>query len=128
MARRRRSNRIGRDSSHIANLRLPRYVVSRVRFPSPTRRLLEDRRFYHPLGRLDRPAFATRRSAARLVARHQDGRMQTKARISFADPRRVMVCVRRKERREVLFARGVGGSKRRQRKPRRTPLSAVSCK
>lgn len=51
---------------------------------------------------------------------------------SFADPRRTIICVRRKQRREVMFAKfhmGSGGAGRRRnwRRPRRNNFSDVVC-
>lgn len=46
--------------------------------------------------------------------------------VAFSTPSRVVVCVRRKRRREVLFARGVGGG--RVRPGRRSGTSGISCK
>lgn len=74
----------------------------------------EDRRTYHPL-RAFRPAFSIKRSAARLVAKEPLTRpfrrfaAQTKATIAFADPSKVMICVRRRIRRRVINAVGVAG-------------------
>lgn len=46
--------------------------------------------------------------------------------ISFANPDKVITCVRRKRRREVLFARGGAGS-RKMRRPRFNSRSDVRC-
>lgn len=54
-------------------------------------------------------------------------RSQTKAIQTFAEPERVVVCIRRQRRKEVLFAKrkaGRGG----MRPPRRTWLSNISCR
>lgn len=100
--------------------------------PSVTLKTFEDRRTSHPLGK-NRPAFALPKSAGRIVVKDNPGRTkptypgaQTKARLSFADPTRVAICVRRKTRREVLHAlkltrKGAGSSKR------LTSYSGVSC-
>lgn len=91
--------------------------------------VLEDRRQFHPM-RAWRPAFSIPRAAARLVAKEpRNARRfgaQTRAVIAFANPRRVLVCLRRKARREVLLALGQGGG-RKGRKPRRTEYSDVRC-
>jgi len=86
---------------------------------------IEDRRTYHPLGS-DRPALysvAPLRVKDRQPSRRQRQagfrpNSQTKGVIAFAEPDQVVLCVRRKERREVLFAkkktrRGPGGPRRR---------------
>lgn len=44
---------------------------------------------------------------------------------TFKVPHSVVICARRKARREVLFAQGKGGG--RHRRPRRTTSSSVSC-
>lgn len=49
-------------------------------------------------------------------------------RVQFLDPKRVLVCVRRKIRREVMFALGKGGKRGRERnRRRRDAYSGVSC-
>lgn len=45
---------------------------------------------------------------------------------AFQYPRQVMICVRRKIRKQVLFARGGAGS-RKMKKPRRNSYSDVRC-
>jgi len=46
----------------------------------------------------------------------------------FVYPQRTAICVRRKQRKEVLFARGFAGSKRRKgTKMRKNIYSSVSC-
>lgn len=87
-----------------------------------------DRRFFHPLD-VFRPFQATKIAARRIVAKQMPFRpqlAQTKAVLSFADPSRVGVCVRRKVRREVLHAlrkAGKGGMSR----PRRNASSSIHC-
>lgn len=91
---------------------------------------LEDRRTFHPAGKLNRPAAATPRSASRLTA--YSSRAITVGdvpdRIAFSLPQKVAICVRRKIRREVVHAlqlhrRHGSGSGRR----RRTPYSGIKC-
>lgn len=134
MARRRSSKKhTGRDVSTIANVN-PYSVLSALsrtlpRLPAPLS-LLEDRRSFHP-ARSARPAFALRRDAARLVAREPARRpgRQTKATIAFADPKRVVICMRRGVRKEVMFALGrTGRGGKRNRRPRRSSFSSVSCR
>lgn len=77
-------------------------------------RSLEDRRRFTP--EIARPARALYRSSTRLVPyENRNRKQQTKSwpsnRIAFAVPQHVAVCVRRKERREILFAHGKGGGK-----------------
>lgn len=80
---------------------------------------LGDGRFFHPSPKLTRPFAAAPRSAARLVMRGTG--------VQFANPRRVVVCVRRKIRKEVMFALGVGGQAGRKAKPRKSAGSEISC-
>lgn len=79
----------------------------------PVLREVEDRREFHPARRL-RPA----RMVSGLPAPHKQKSKSFQAmQPSFAVPKGVAICVRRKERREVLFARrktrkGSGGGRR----------------
>lgn len=89
--------------------------------------LIEDRRTFHPLGAL-RSAAATVKSARRIVTRDPVASFfgkQTKARLHFADPSRVVVCVRRKIRKEILHALGKAGKG--HKRPKRGPFSDISC-
>lgn len=95
----------------------------------------EDRRTFHPDGPFRTP-FSSPRSAARLVVKraHKSGAgrnlwsldQSPPVRVGFNRPDRVAICVRRKARREVLFASGVGGS--RTKRGKRTFSSGFSCK
>lgn len=91
-----------------------------VSLPRSVVRSVEDRRTFHPL-RTSRPAAALPRAASRLVVKSSavnHFRDNLSARVGFAVPERVAVCVRRKERREVIHAigrAGGGGSRRRRR-------------
>lgn len=92
--------------------------------------VMEDRRTFHPLRDL-RPVASFVKSAARVVAKQRVNfpqPSQTKAILAFADPRRVLVCLRRRIRREVLHAKRVAGSGKPMRKPRRNSLSSISCR
>ena len=89
----------------------------------------EDRRAYHPISRAFRPAFSIPR-AARIIRAVEPKAprlwsAQTKSTLAFAEPRRVLVCLRRQVRKEVLLALGKGGGGK--RKPRRNHLSEISC-
>lgn len=83
---------------------------------------LGDGRFFNPAPVIHRPFVAAPRAAARLVAKKSG-----LTGIQFADPTRVLVCVRRKVRKEVMFALGVGGSGGAKKRPRRTSASSISC-
>lgn len=105
----------------VAGFKLPR--LSPLLVPR-TLTLLDDRRTFHPAGPL-RPArsFFQR---ARIVARKPTHPVYPGSGVRFQIPRDVAVCIRRKERREVLIAkrkrrgRGVVG--------RRNWFSSVSCR
>lgn len=92
-------------------------------------RAVDDRRFYDPAGPL-RPAYSLGRDARRLIAKSSPvGRTRNdtlSARVGFAVPDRVAVCVRRQQRKEVIHAlgkSGSGGSRRR----RRNAWSNIDC-
>lgn len=93
--------------------------------------LVEDRRIHYPgLKPYNRPiAQMTVGKPARLHLvenKRYSAPSQTKAIVAFQEPHKLPICIRRKERREVLFAKGVGGS-RGLRKPTRNEWSDVSC-
>lgn len=97
--------------------------VSRVltQVPVPAFDLLPgaDRRRFHPERRIQRPLVRHPTGEAKLTRFFYDPRLH------FISPERVLICSRRKERREVLFARrtlGSGGA------GRRTPLSNIQCR
>ena len=52
---------------------------------------------------------------------------QTKAVVAFRTPAKVAICIRRKIRKEVLFATGKGGRVG-QKRPRRNAYSSISCR
>lgn len=86
---------------------------------------LEDRRRFHPLGAL-RPVAAVSRSARRLRITPKRAGFFPEPGLSFSVPREVALCVRRKERREVIFAKRKGGKGARSRR-RRNRWSDVRC-
>jgi len=91
-----------------------------VPYPLPT---TYDRRTFHPLGKL-RPA------ATSLGKRHQLKTLKKPAplsKIGFANPRHVLVCIRRNQRKQVLHAINKTG-KAGQRRPRRNEYSEISCR
>lgn len=106
---------------------LGRLLTSR---PSMAPILIEDRRTYHPDG-LFRPPGSLNRSARQLVIapiKSPAGKYKFKGfspNTTFRDSSKVAVCHRRKTRREVLFAKGVGGG--RVRKGKRNYLSNFHC-
>lgn len=118
MARRR-----SRSASRLSQ-RAPDLVVLRRPVLRPLQ-LLEDRRLHHPARVRPARAFFGK---ARIVVRKPSGlaaRFDALThRVAFDIPKRVAICVRRRERREVLIAKGVGGSRRSKR---RNAWSNVSC-
>lgn len=82
-------------------------------------------RFYHPQPRATRPIITI-----------SGGRASTQTHVkrnlyayqSFKIPQQVAVCVRRKRRKEVLFASGKAGRKNHTKHVRRNPSSSISCK
>lgn len=117
----------------VAPIRLPRLT----RVPRVSLLQYEDRRTFHPDGRLRR-VIALPQRAARIVTKdkrnvsQQSGRsyyrpLSTKAVLAFAAPSRVAVCVRRHRRREVLFASRRTGKGAYARK-HLTDLSKISCR
>lgn len=95
--------------------------VVRLRMRVPLE--LGDRRVFHPAGPL-RPAFSFRRGDRRIIIKQSSAaapkRNDTYSdwRVAFAVPRNVGVCVRRKQRKEVLHAlkrvgKGSGGGRHR---------------
>lgn len=147
MARRRRSEtrkqsrtvRARSPEPPIANLWLPRRPVP---LPRSGRELLlvEDRRLFQPS---TGPLFRTLRSTARLAVsrsrakqsatrgsdakRHSPFFSGVPVRIGFRNPERVLVCVRRQRRKEVLHAFRKTG-KVGQKRPRRSASSSISCR
>lgn len=130
----RRRRAAGRDDNSIASYNFhtvqpyvinPLYVRPLVR--SRWLSDIEDRRQWSPI---DTPRTLNGMQFRRLrqPGYTMDGMPSAIARIGFADPHRVVLCVRRKRRREIIFALGVGGRKgRRTRKPRRNKWSEVRC-
>lgn len=118
-----------------------RYVVREAAKASrDVIRSLEDRRLWNPEPFLSPVPASYTRSARRLVVMPRVNPSQRPrgvsaslvspqsvigAGIGFAQPNKVAICVRRHSRREVLFAKGVGGS--RVRRGKRNPWSDVQC-
>lgn len=105
---------------------LPRRLAYKPYDATVGRVVLEDRRLWHP-ERVFRPAFSLTRSAKRLVlkspTKHQAAKLSEG--LKFADPRKVVICVKRKIRKQIMHVIGAAGGK--VRKPRRNYWSEVSC-
>lgn len=136
----RRRGRVATDSTLAARLSGPdlSFLDPRVS-PYPSRYfggLPEDRREFWPgTSPMDyRPARTLLGGQVRVIAPPRASQAPSRGSFStfhpspvlaFKAPRQVVVCVRRKQRREVLLALGRGG---RNRPGRRTPFSGISCK
>lgn len=110
---------------------VPRYTVFRPStYKPPNLSLIEDRRTYHP-DPIRRVAYLSVNKPARLTLRENtryNAPSFTKALVAFAEPKKLALCVRRSQRKQVLFAKGIGGSKRPQRRPRKNEFSDISCR
>lgn len=100
---------------------------------------VEDRRTFYPLGPdgyrparniFGSPHYSLEPSPNQNLRRGSRARFKFRpmvpAGVRFKAPRKILVCVRRKARREVLLALGRGGGG--HRRPRRSYFSSVRCK
>jgi len=113
--------------------------------PSVPLQAAEDRRYWHPAAPIHRPVRTLSGvQSHRLVIGKPNGRKQVSTnpykrsavakpdmagpphQIAFHAPEKVVICVRRKRRKEVIFALNKAG-KGGQRRPRRTHNSGVQC-
>lgn len=107
--------------------------LSRVRVTPVDLRIFEDRRTlpapfrFAPPAALRRPAVRVFDKPKRFKTTPRLRALHTPGTLSFAAPDKVLVCVRRRRRKEVLFAKNKAG-KRGQRKPRRNYWSSISCR
>lgn len=103
---------------------------------------LEDRREWHPEGpaRAARGFFIPRHRLVARVSSPQSGRTSSSFQspflpslssvpisVGFQAPKQVAICVRRKVRKEVIFAKGKAGRGVRRRPPTRNFYSEVIC-
>lgn len=147
-----RSNRGRREANDFSNRRLPFSSEAYRRFPSTSHivaplafggsdplLVFEDRRQWHPEG-ATRPARSFSSPRHRLVAHSRSTQKNpdrfasvrafpasTFSTVAFAAPSRVLICVRRQIRREVMHAMGHAG-KVGQRRPRYSEYSSISCR
>ena len=119
---------------------LTRSVLPGLFVEPPSPLSIEDRRFWHPDP--DRGAITLGGRFARVVVhkrppiafskslyayRGLPRGIQVPVGVRFESPLKVVTCIRRKIRREVILARGHGGKGKRHRVPRRTWRSNVGC-
>ena len=104
--------------------------VSTAKVLSDRLRAIEDRRTFNPAGP-KRSARSFNKSHHALVVKKSPakirGRSRLPTRVMFDAPKKVLICVRRQRRKEVMFAQkktGKGGS---HRPGRRNFFSDVSC-
>lgn len=140
---RKRKDRTERDITTIPNDELlPSQRMRLTSLPDVLRLLdeyrrikaLEDRRAFHPVGRRVRPVQSLTGDARRLVpvagkVRKVGKRVGARIprQVGFALPRQVPICVRRQERREVLFALRRTGRGAKSFRRRRNWHSEVRC-
>lgn len=128
-----------KKSEKRGNLTLPLAKLHSPPLVSPSNRSLilslEDRREHHP-ERLYRPARALFKSDALLSPAALPATKRTRRNaqhfavpfgLSFSVPKRVSLCVRRHQRKEVLFALKKTGKGARARRHRRNWWSNVKC-
>lgn len=120
------------NASHRLELERRRRLLDQVAFEQLINRQIEDRRRFHPEGGF-RPALDRKMRVAKVAAQSvHNSRMRFTSPFSGVLPspmkyaKRVLICVRRKVRREVLFASGGGGG-RAKRSRRRNAYSGVNC-
>lgn len=120
----------------IATHRVPelhRLLLPPVTYKTNIRALqmVEDRRTFYPDQPLYRPArtIAVGRPARLKLVQNPryTAPSQTKGLVAFAEPQKVPICIRRKERKQVLHAKGIAGSKKRLRPGRRSEFSSIHC-
>lgn len=126
-----------RDNSSIANRRLPLSFSRPLLSPFPLIEI-EDRRQWHPEGEYA-PARSFSRSRHRLTLPRQRRQITRKSSlqkvfysqvpsvVSFYEPLKVLICVRRSIRKEVLHALNKTG-RRGQKRPRYNFYSSISCR
>ncbi|UOF79228.1 hypothetical protein [Microviridae sp.] len=112
-----------RETPAFANRRLTALTYT-IR-PANLLQAIEDRREFHP-ERAARPARSFSRSVHTLAApAGRPGRVPVG--VTFENPTKVLVCVRRKSRREVLFAMGRTGRGSARGRRRRSEYSDIQC-
>lgn len=117
-------------------LRIYRPPALEVVVRRPALAMIEDRRRWHPEGKMAPAATFSRRSQRQVVERIPQsssgkqalgGLVMPSARIGFKVPGKVAVCVRRKQRREALFALNRTGKGASSRFRKRTQFTNMVC-
>lgn len=128
MAKRKRSKSRERDSNNIASS-----LLTRTNFTTVLSEL-EDRRTFHPARYKPVRGFFKDASVIGIapvkgnVSKRKRGGNYVADVFKFNTPSAVGVCIRRKRRKEVLFALNRAGKGSRSRKRRRNENSDVSCR
>ncbi len=115
---------------------IPRNTNNSLRFSKLARaiinqnnRFIEDRRRYNPT-RQPRTHKTTLGTSAKIIFTQQTGKknqMKFKTPIArFVNPAQVIACVRRKQRKEIMFANKKAG-RQGQRKQKRNSISNIKC-
>lgn len=116
-----------RDTSDIANPRLLLPLIDLTAIPpSDLLRSIEDRRAYYP-ERAVRPASLFSKPRHRLQMSPGTNLFKLPIGVGFEDSARVLVCVRRAKRRQVMFALKKAGRGGGSRKRRKGPYTDVKC-
>jgi len=129
MSKKSRSRRgITQHKITTANHRLPTTSPLNSWSMSDYNMTLEDRRTYHPDGPVRSPRSITSSYPTYIAAPkpRNDPWAATPPGIAFDAPNDVLICVRRKQRKEVLHALKKTG-KTGQKRPHRNPYSNVHC-
>lgn len=132
MAKKRKGStpRSRREVSSFANQRLPTSlsVQSAQLDLIDFLRSIEDRRTYDPSGHVSARSFTTPHHTLVPATTHHPytNKKTIPSGVAFKHPEEVLVCVRRKQRKEVLHAFNKTG-KSGQRRPRRSRFSDVHC-
>lgn len=120
---------VRRDITTIANVQLPLFPS----LPLSNLNQVEDRRFYTPSPLILRTVTGQQHTLA-LPRKYQYSMKRSLAstlpsQVGFNVPQNVVICVRRKRRKEVLHALGkTGFGKAPQKRPFRSWTSSLSCK
>lgn len=131
----------GRDANAIANetqsLLTSPYLIRSLDYYTSLQ-LVTDYRRYHPdpfepprtisnnYGYRHVPRSITRRSTRKAWTKPYGNTTFPSHRLVYANPQRVILCIRRNRRRQVIHALGIAGS--RVKKPTRNINSSISCR